>query len=329
LCVFVQLDRKAKRIAECFVIMDASSKSSALRYFSLAAVMTIAIALGLPSLRFESGMALPERNSEGTALILPYREQGIAIPIGKFVLTAILSVIAVVVAVAAIRKIMGADWKGIARFLGKALAAVLGLSLFLVALFSVFPRASLYHPKELVQRPPPVQAYSPSAPEETPAALIWIVAGATILIAVMLCLRLIGRIPARDAGPDLVALEAESARLAILRGGDLRGVIMECYRRMSLAMEKERGIERQESMTAREFEELLEARGVPADSISRLTRLFESTRYGRQGTSPEEEREAVDCLEAIERDARSAANDARGAREAASKAKGARREVRT
>jgi hypothetical protein len=319
LCVFVQLDRKAKRIVECFVIMDASSKRSALRYFSLAAAMTVAIALGLPSLRFEPGMPLPERNSEGTALILPSREQGIAIPIGKFVFTIILSAIAAIVLAAAIRKILGADWKGIARFLGKALAAVLVVSLFLVALFSVFPRASLYHPKELVQRPPPMPVYSPSAPEEMPAALIWIVAGATTAIAAVLCLRLIGRRSAREASPDLVALEAESARLAILRGGDLRGVVTECYRRMSLAMEKERGIEREESMTAREFEELLEARGVPAESIGRLTRLFESARYGRQGTSPDEEREAVDCLEAIERDARSAASKAKGARREAGK----------
>jgi Domain of unknown function (DUF4129) len=52
-------------------------------------------------------------------------------------------------------------------------------------------------------------------------------------------------------------------------------------------------------MTAREFEALLEKRGVPSPPVHQLTRLFEMARYAAQAPGPAEEAQALDCLQAI------------------------------
>ena len=77
-----------------------------------------------------------------------------------------------------------------------------------------------------------------------------------------------------------MGLEAEKAWQALITGLDLKDVIVKCYRQMSLALEKEQGIERKDFMTTREFENLLEAAGIPHDPIHQLTQLFEAVRYG-------------------------------------------------
>ena len=52
-------------------------------------------------------------------------------------------------------------------------------------------------------------------------------------------------------------------------------------------------------MTPREFEQYLANSGLADAHIRRLTRLFESVRYGAGPPSNAEEREAMACLNAI------------------------------
>ncbi len=52
-------------------------------------------------------------------------------------------------------------------------------------------------------------------------------------------------------------------------------------------------------MTPREFAERLQMTGLPAESVLRLTRLFESVRYGAHQSSQKEINEAVACLNSI------------------------------
>ena len=54
-------------------------------------------------------------------------------------------------------------------------------------------------------------------------------------------------------------------------------------------------------MTPREFEQYLAKSGLRTEDIQRLTRLFESVRYGDKSPGKREEKEAVDCLNAIVR----------------------------
>jgi hypothetical protein len=288
--------------------MDASNKNSALRFFSLAAAAAIAIALGLPSLRFAPGAPLPQASSEGTRLTLHAQGGIVSVEVNKLILTIFLCLLSAFILFAAARKLAGLNWKSILAFLAKATTAAAGMALFLFLMLNAFPRDELPSSRGNLRSPPqPPPVAGGGLPTEAPAALVWIAAGATVALALALCLRLLRGKEGSRRSADRLAMEAQSARLAILRGEGFKDVILQCYERMSLAMEKERGIEREDSMTAREFEELLIERGVPGESVRKLTSLFEMARYGDGEPSPEEEREAIGCLEAIERDAREGA----------------------
>jgi len=97
---------------------------------------------------------------------------------------------------------------------------------------------------------------------------------------------------------DLAAI-AQSSLDDLAAGHDWDDVIVNCYERMSDAVSRKRGIVRQEDMTAAEFARRLEQAGLPGDPVRRLTRLFESVRYGDKTSSQNEINEAVSCLTAI------------------------------
>jgi hypothetical protein len=146
--------------------------------------------------------------------------------------------------------------------------------------------------------PPPPEPVITSPLGSVPLPLLWLVGiglfGISVLVGVWIFTS------SRPAGPiDLVGLEAEKAWRALSTGSDLKDVIITCYREMSLALKNGRGIEREASMTTREFETSLEAAGIPHEPIHQLTRLFDAVRYGDWQPSPAEKQKAIQCLEAI------------------------------
>lgn len=98
---------------------------------------------------------------------------------------------------------------------------------------------------------------------------------------------------------DLLAREARSAVEALRSGGDIRNVIIRCYFEMVQVLNRQRGITRKEGMTPREFERRLFELGLPVEPVTKLTRLFESVRYGAKDLGEVEERQALAYLEAI------------------------------
>jgi len=98
---------------------------------------------------------------------------------------------------------------------------------------------------------------------------------------------------------DDIALIARSSLDDISRGKDWENVIVNCYARMSEVASARRGLHRHESMTPGEFASYLENVGMPSNAIRRLTRLFESVRYGALKSTQKENDEAVNCLTAI------------------------------
>lgn len=82
-------------------------------------------------------------------------------------------------------------------------------------------------------------------------------------------------------------------------GRESTDVIMNCYFRMSDAVSDSRHLERGSSMTPAEFASRLEEAGLPGDAVRRLTRLFESVRYGAHKAGPKDVNEAVACLTTI------------------------------
>ncbi|MCJ7433682.1 MAG: DUF4129 domain-containing protein [Anaerolineales bacterium] len=98
---------------------------------------------------------------------------------------------------------------------------------------------------------------------------------------------------------DDIARIARSSLDDISGGQDWENVIVNCYVRMSQVASAKRGLHRHASMTPGEFASRLENAGLPADAIQRLTRLFESVRYGAIQSTQKENDEAVNCLTAI------------------------------
>jgi hypothetical protein len=93
--------------------------------------------------------------------------------------------------------------------------------------------------------------------------------------------------------------QAEEAVGALQAGMDLKNVIIRCYLQMTYAIQEEQGIERNDTMTAGEFEEWLENKGFPVVPVHQLTSLFEKVRYSKQQMDKNDEKVATASLNEI------------------------------
>jgi hypothetical protein len=136
-------------------------------------------------------------------------------------------------------------------------------------------------------------------PDWVDSISIIVAVGIAVIVAVVVVF-LVRRPWQKDSRAlDMIAAEAEAALADIRAGGDLRDAVLRCYFEMSQGLRRSMGLVREEGMTPREFESALTDSGLPTNSVHRLTRLFESVRYGRHEASEGEIREAVDSLEEI------------------------------
>jgi hypothetical protein len=98
---------------------------------------------------------------------------------------------------------------------------------------------------------------------------------------------------------DTIGAIAQSSLGELASGHDWSDVIIRSYARMSEAVSARRGLQRARAATPREFAERLEQAGLPAHAVERLTRLFESVRYGARASSQSDVKEAMACLQSI------------------------------
>jgi len=132
-----------------------------------------------------------------------------------------------------------------------------------------------------------------------PAEMFWFVMIALIMGAAFLITWVLLHALHQTQKDDLTANEAGTAIKAIENGCDLRNVIIRCYMTMLSIAKEEQGIERLNSMTPREFECIVTAKGIPFPPIHQLTTLFEKVRYGSKPTNLSDEKAAIECLSAI------------------------------
>ncbi len=92
---------------------------------------------------------------------------------------------------------------------------------------------------------------------------------------------------------------ARSSLRDLNSGRDSSDVIINCYFRMSDVVADKRNLNRGSAMTPNEFASRLEQAGLPGDAVRRLTRLFESVRYGGHRSDAAAVNEAVACLTTI------------------------------
>jgi len=174
----------------------------------------------------------------------------------------------------------------------------------ILMLLMLLPRVAPGSPVHISSEGVPAEATefeSPTAPLGTPpASFLWIagtLAAAGGAVAGFVALR---RRRMLASLQERLRREAATAVAAIESGADSTNAIIRCYIEMTRLIQRERGMERERSLTAREFEVALEDLGLPASPLGRLRRLFEDVRYGSRKFSPSEERSAVRSLGEIE-----------------------------
>jgi hypothetical protein len=204
-------------------------------------------------------------------------------------------ILLIIVAYVSARLIPVLNIKRIAQLL---LATI--ILLLIVNLISYLPGSRPVNPSAPlpeVTQPPPEYAVAPlGEPSQGLLQLVWI---GFLLGVGFLAARLLRRLPSPPTVKDQLSQEAESAVNAIKFGRDLRDVIMRCYLQMTRMLEEERSIERTTCMTVREFEERLESLGFPPLPVHQLSRLFEKVRYGQEAMLEQDEKTAVESLDAI------------------------------
>ena len=105
--------------------------------------------------------------------------------------------------------------------------------------------------------------------------------------------------PAPDADMKEIASAARQSLDELASGHNWEDSIVRCYARMSDAVARGRGLQRADSMTPDEFASHLTRSGLPSQAVMRLTRLFESVRYGARSTNERDRDEATSCLNDI------------------------------
>lgn len=148
----------------------------------------------------------------------------------------------------------------------------------------------------LEMAPLPSTGISTSPLGRTPNVLIWFVKIGFTAAMGLLIIKIFIK-PMRPAQcEDPLVQPVKIAMQALRAGKEFENVIIHCYFQMANALQEELGIERSHQMTAREFQEWLEFKGLPRIPVQSLTTLFEKARYGKQRFDPCDEKLALDSL---------------------------------
>ncbi len=188
--------------------------------------------------------------------------------------------------------------KGILRI------GMLGVALFIfIALLGwlpiSIPQSSASPGAEAPGLVAPVPGYELAPIGEPPVYLFHWVTGILILAGVSLCVYFLLH-SLRKTHPSAAMTNVINTAIQAIQAGDnLQNVIIRCYADMERVMKQEHGIERPGSVTPREFEVYLAEKGIPAEPILRLTRLFERARYGNESLTWQDEKDALGSLEKI------------------------------
>jgi hypothetical protein len=277
--------------------MTGSTKRKTTVLLGLVILLTMLVAANLQKLEFQPGMPLP-RLEQGQLVAVPIAEApSVSISAPRFILILIALVLTGATLYSAYQLLRGANWKLILYFLRYTL--IIGVAIgCLVFMIMLFPGSNIETPAEI---PIPTMTFQPvvtSPLGSAPPSLLWLVGIGLLIITVLVAVWMFT--PVRQTGPlDLLGLEAERAKQALISGVDLKDVIINCYRQMSLTMKQDQGIEREEFMTTGEFETVMESVGIPQEPIHLLTQLFEAVRYGHWQPDAVDEQQAIQCLEAI------------------------------
>ncbi len=267
-------------------------------YITLAVIGIAILAAGLSNLQFQPGLPIPGAEPEVLVPAQVTRTDRTTPEIGFPVFVQVLFGLALIGFIV--------FWvSGLIRNSNKKQLVRIGLALVgMVILYLVFPRTEPNTQITSVGQEPAIEVsarpeYNVAPVGDPPVYFIWIVAGLLGLAALVGILVFALRIYRQWKVSSALKEEVESALQDVYDGADLRNIILRCYLQMINILKLEHGIERDEALTPREFERLLEASGIPDEPIRQLTNLFERVRYGSKPTTEKDEQEAINSLAAI------------------------------
>jgi hypothetical protein len=274
--------------------MPTDIKRKALTFLLMAVVLTVLIAAALPQLELKPGISLPDWEA-GRGDLPQDQLPAASISINTYFLAVLEIVLVLVVVYGSYMLLKGVHWK---KILAPALL-IAGLVMIVFYIFFLLAGVRIkidpFTPEVL-----PADLNIPGEPlGHLPQGLIWLAWMGLAAGIILLGIWFIRRPPKYNQSGDLLGLEAERALRALRTGSSLNDVIVRCYIQMSQVLQKEQEIELEQTMTAREFEQLLETRGIPDAPVHQLTQLFEAARYGFRQLGQGDEQKAFECLNAI------------------------------
>ena len=271
---------------------------SILLLFGVLAVLVL-LAGSLSNLKLQSGSSFPGRGSPQDVFSPQF-----AVPDGQVYSYSILHGILAVVFVIFTGYLMYLAARFFSSVDLQSFLRIALVSFALITILILLPRIPINEVAAIPDGVPEIQT-SPSyelpvIPLDTlPQSLIWIVIAGCVLGIIISAVKIIrGRLASKRVEENLLQ-EAEEAVKAIEAGGELRNVILRCYFQMTETIKDASGIERDYTMTAREFESWLVSNGFPHNPVRQLTSLFEKVRYGEARLGEDDEESADECLNVI------------------------------
>jgi hypothetical protein len=266
-------------------------------------IALVMLASSLHDVQFQPGRQLPTDAGNQPQLPLPVTDPLAGTPLWKIILTwAAFLVFAILLLYLLPPEIRKRLIKQVISFTATLLALYLALRYRVIQI----PALSDGKPVQSSQVDFGAGANLPAPTFQPPAMTSWaiyvisLVVLLTLLILAWFGYRWWRRFNARSfSNLDALAEIARSSLDDLASGREVSDVIIQSYVRMSEVVKERRGLHRDESMTPREFETRLESAGLPAHAVKRLTRLFESVRYGARSSSPSDINEAMACLNSI------------------------------
>ncbi len=262
-----------------------------------------ALASSLHDVQFQPGHPIAVQASTSSPLIQSPPDSIMEIPLWKI----LLFWAAFLVSVLLLIYLMPPDLRK--RLLKQILSFAITILAFFIALryrIIQLPQFVSGPPAESTQVAMGLDSNSPLPAFQPPVMVPWMMffISFVVLLALLFLARLGFRAWRRYRAQQSAHLNdlAEIARSSLddlAAGRDWSDVIIQSYMRMSAVVGEKRGLNRAVAMTPREFAARLEFAGLPAEAVQRLTRLFESVRYGARPSDQADIHEAVACLNSI------------------------------
>jgi hypothetical protein len=267
-----------------------------LLFLTVALVSLILLAVSLSNLQLQSGSPFP--GGDGSEITVQSAPSLPPTKIYSFpVLQGFLALISIFLVIYVSARLL------VFVNIKKVLPFVLAIIVLLIAVYllpNVTPVPVPNIPSEYSEAPTPSPIEYPVTPlGEPPQLLLQFVIIGIVLGGGLITFMMIKRWSAPTKIEDELLRDAKEAVNALQDGKDFKNAIIRCYLQMTHSIQKERGLERNYSMTVQEFEHWLIGIGFPTIPLQQLTSLFEKVRYGKQPIDDLDEQIAMNSLNEI------------------------------